>query len=610
VEAAWPGVGHGPASPSGRPSRLGRQAAVPTVITYSNWRHRCHVFVGNWPEPYLEVDGDGMVIEWNPRAEEIFGWKRSEVVGRPVTEHLMATGLPSGETGPGGPVPSDPTLLFDAGMVRASSVDHRFELRDRTGRPVAVQGRLFATDHGRGGSVGGFVHPTSASVRPLAVDPAPLASGHQADPLTGLDDRSQFVRRLDGAAAQYSGRPGSIGVVLLDLDRFKGINSSLGHDRGDVILATVARRLQHVAGDASLIARSGGDEFLALFESEEGDALARASAFVGRARQALAEPFTVADTEVFLDASVGVALNTFGVNEASVLLANAESAMYRAKDRGGSSVETYGESMRIELFDRMSTEHSLHRALERSELELHYQPVVELSGVTTVGMEALVRWQHPDQGLVAPYRFIPVAEESGLIIPIGAWVLEQACHQLSDWHGGGTEGAWGSMEVNLSARQIDDPRIISTVEGILDRTGLPPEQLTLEITESALMQDAASALAVLRALKELGVRLAIDDFGTGYSSLSYLQHFPLDMLKVDRSFVQELGVSSDGEEIVAAVINLAHALGLKVVAEGVETTGQLEILQTFGCDLAQGYLFSEPRPASEIVASFGLPLSA
>lgn len=580
------------------------------MITYSNWRHRCHVFVGNWPEPYLEVDADGMVIEWNPRAEEVFGWRRDEVVGRPVAEHLMATGLDPADRGPGGSALSDPALLFDAGTVRASAVDQSFALRDRAGRWVIVQGRLFVTGQGDSGSVGGFVHPTQSTVRPAAVDAAPLASAYQVDPLTGLDDRSQFEMRLAAAVSEHSGRPGSIGVVLLDLDRFKGINSSLGHDRGDLALVTVARRLQNVAGDASVVARSGGDEFLALFQSPEGGAHDRASAFVERARQALAEPIMVADTEVFLDASVGLALNTFGVNDGAALLANAESAMYRAKDRGGSSVETYGESMRIEQLDRMSTEHSLHRALERSELELHYQPVVELSGVTTVGMEALVRWQHPHQGLVSPYRFIPVAEESGLIIPIGAWVLEQACHQLRDWHHGGSESAWGSMEVNLSARQIDDPRIISTVEGILERTGLPPAQLTLEITESALMKDAASALAVLRALKEIGVLLAIDDFGTGYSSLSYLQHFPLDMLKVDRSFVQELGVSNDGEEIVAAVIKLAHALGLQVVAEGVETTEQLEMLRSFECDLAQGYLFSKPLPASEIVASFGLPLSA
>ena len=580
------------------------------MITYSNWRYRCNGFVGNWPEPYLEVDGDGVVIEWNPRAEEVFGWQRNEVVGRPVTEHLVAPSLQPVGASSGAPECSDPARLFDPGTVSASAADHQFQLQDRAGRSVTVAGRLFVTGHGAEGSVGGFIHPTSGTMRFQVADADPVAIPLQIDPLTGLDNRAQFERRLSTAVTQSFGLSGSVGVVLLDLDRFKAINSSLGHDRGDLVLSMVARRLEGMAGDASVIARSGGDEFLALFQSPDGRAHDRASAFVERARHALAEPFAVADTEVFLDASVGVALNTFGVNEAGVLLANAESAMYQAKDRGGSSVETYGESMRIELLDRMSTEHSLHRALERSELELHYQPVVELDGVTTVGMEALIRWQHPDQGLVAPYRFIPVAEESGLIIPIGAWVLEQACHQLHDWHHRESSGARGSVEVNLSARQIDDPRIISTVEGILARTGLPPEQLTLEITESALMKDAASALGVLRALKEIGVLLAIDDFGTGYSSLSYLQHFPLDMLKVDRSFVQELGVSSEGEEIVAAVIKLAHALGLKVVAEGVETTEQLDVLRSFECDLAQGYLFSKPLPASEIVASFGLPLSA
>jgi EAL domain-containing protein (putative c-di-GMP-specific phosphodiesterase class I) len=241
---------------------------------------------------------------------------------------------------------------------------------------------------------------------------------------------------------------------------------------------------------------------------------------------------------------------------------------------------------------------------------LHYQPVVEVRGATTVGVEALIRWRHPDQGLVAPNRFIPVAEESGLIIPIGAWVLEQACHQLRDWHRRGATGPRGSVEVNLSARQIDDPAIVDTVEEILRRTGLPPEHLTLEITESALMRDAASALVVLQALKGLGVLLAIDDFGTGYSSLSYLQRFPLDVLKVDKSFVDELGVNQEGEEIVQAVINLAHALGLEVVAEGVETERQLEVLQRLHCDFAQGYLFSRPVSAAELIDTFGLAVGA
>ena len=356
-------------------------------------------------------------------------------------------------------------------------------------------------------------------------------------------------------------------------------------------------------GTAATIARFGGDEFLALFVSParcghaDGLGVHRAGPECAeravRGRQGPRSSSTL---------SVGVALNTFGVDDGTELLANAEAAMYQAKRRGGSSVETFGESMRIEVLDRMTTEHSLHRALERRELMLHYQPVVEIDGVTTVGVEALIRWQHPDQGLVSPYRFIPVAEESGLIIPIGAWVLEQACHQLRDWHHRGRTGPQGSVEVNLSARQIDDARIVETVEEILTRTGLPAEHLTLEITESALMQDAAAALDVLRALKELGVLLAIDDFGTGYSSLSYLQRFPLDILKIDRSFVEDArGRAPKARRSWPRSSDLAHALGLKVVAEGVETTGQLEILRSLECDLAQGFLFSRPLPAAEII---------
>jgi EAL domain-containing protein (putative c-di-GMP-specific phosphodiesterase class I) len=310
----------------------------------------------------------------------------------------------------------------------------------------------------------------------------------------------------------------------------------------------------------------------------------------------------VDDAEVFLDASVGVALNTFGADDPDDLLAHAEAAMYQAKRRGGFGSETFDESLRIEVLDRMATEHSLHRALERTELLLHYQPVVDVRGTATVGVEALIRWNHPEQGLVAPDRFIPVAEESGLIIPIGAWVLEEACQQLQYWHGVGAAEA--SVAVNLSARQIDDPGIVDTIAEILARTGLPPGHLTLEITESALMRDAATALVVLRELKELGVVLAIDDFGTGYSSLSYLQRFPLDIIKVDRMFVQELELGNGGREIVSAVISLAHAMDLEVVAEGVETEAQLGELRDLDCDFAQGFLFSRPLPASALTAPF------
>lgn len=551
------------------------------------------------PGAYVEVDAAGLVIEWNPPAEELLGWRRDEVVGRSIIDSVLTPAmLPS-------PLDVDVlrTLLPCPPHTEASPVEHRrLVLAHRSGHTVNVEGTWFALDHGDGrstGSVGGFLEVAETA----AGSPASISSGW--DPLTGLPDRKAFERKLTDATTRARGTPASVAVVLLDLDRFKAVNSSMGHPVGDLVLAEVARRLQRVA-PGQFFARFGGDEFLVLFESGTGRAHDEALAFAHGADEALADPFDVSGFEVFLSASVGVALNTFGVDEAASLLSNAESAMYRAKRRGGSRVETFGESMRIEMLDRMGTEHALHRALERGELTVHYQPVVEIDGVTTVSVEALLRWRHPKGGLVPPTRFIPVAEESGLIVPIGAWVIAEACNQLRSWNHRQTTGPRGSVEVNLSARQIDDPRILPTVEQILSTTGLPPELLTLEITESALMEDAASALHVLRALKDIGVLLAVDDFGTGYSALSYLQRFPLDLLKVDRSFVVGLGSETGGSEIVSAIVDLGHALGLKVVAEGVETTAQLEVLRSLGCDLAQGFLFSRPLPASEIVTDFGL----
>ena len=397
-------------------------------------------------------------------------------------------------------------------------------------------------------------------------------------------------------------------VLVLDLDRFKAINDALGHEVGDEVLVAVAKRLDAQDGPAQVIARLGGDEFLILFDGD--DAEKDAVAFSQSVLHALATPIAAGGAEVFITASIGIACTTPHVTESTPLLSNADAAMYQAKKRGGGGVEVFGEAMRVRVLDRMNTEHSLHRALERSELRLFYQPVVEVAGRTTMGAEALLRWEHPEHGLVGPNRFIPVAEESGLIIPIGAWVLHEACCAAALLAVGPARRPGGTVEVNLSARQIDHPDIVATIERILSETGLDPAGLTLKITESALMGDAPSALRVLRALKNLGVTLAIDDFGTGYSSLSYLQRFPLDILKIDKSFVDELDQDAGGAEIVAAVVKLAHALGLEVVAEGVESERQLDCLQRLECDFAQGYLFSRPVPAHELADAFPVRIGA
>jgi diguanylate cyclase (GGDEF)-like protein len=561
--------------------------------------------IAGCPDGFVEVDRSGVVVEWNGGAEAAFGWTQDEMVGSFMADTVL---VGSFSRSPFGLLMADTTGSVTGPVsspVAGGTLDLVLELRHRDGRRIRSASRLVVVGQGRERSVAAFLRPPLDPVLSPTVVEAPVTR----DALTGLADRATYLVRLAGAAESHAGNAGSVAVVLFDLDRFKAINNSMGHTLGDWVLAAVARRLEEVAGDVDLLARFGGDEFLALVTDGAGDAEQKAVSFVGRVQAALASPFPVDGAEVFLDASVGVSLNTFGIDDPADLLAHAEAAMYQAKRRGGFGVETFGESLRIEVIDRMATEHSLHRALERRELMLYYQPVVEVERTTTVGVEALIRWHHPDQGMVSPSRFIPVAEESGLIIPIGAWVLEQACHQLHEWHLRGRFGPQGSVEVNLSARQIDDPEIVATVAEILLRTGLPPEHLTLEITESALMRDAASALVVLSALKELGVLLAIDDFGTGYSSLSYLQRFPLDIVKVDRMFVEELGMRTGGDEIVSAVIQLAHALDLEVVAEGVETEQQFDVLRSLDCDFAQGFLFSRPVPAGELLTLFGRQMS-
>ncbi|HXQ62778.1 MAG TPA: EAL domain-containing protein [Acidimicrobiales bacterium] len=542
-------------------------------------------------DAFVETDADAVLTEWNRQAELLFGWSRDEVLGRPVSEFL---------------VPERFLNRFndDLAMARAAAGTtertrpREMKLLHREGHEVQVSVTAYIMGSGDDLRIGGFLHDRHEE---KAAEEA-LAHAYLYDSLTGLPNRTLFTYRLAYALAKGKGSPGSTALLVLDLDRFKAINDALGHEVGDEVLVAVSGRLVAANGTAEVVARLGGDEFLVLFDGE--DAVGEAEAFSERVLEALSIPIAAGTGEVFITASIGIASTSECVTEATPLLSNADAAMYQAKTRGGGSVEVFGEAMRVRVLDRMNTEHSLHRALERSELRLFYQPVVEIKGSRAVGVEALLRWDHPDQGLVTPNRFIPVAEESGLIIPIGAWVLQEACRQLRRWQVKRYGGLQGAVEVNLSARQVDDPHIVSTVEHILTETGLSPAHLTLEITESALMNDAASALGVLRALKELGVTLAIDDFGTGYSSLSYLQRFPLDILKIDKTFVDELGLAPEGSEIVAAVIKLAHALGLKVIAEGVESERQLSELERLDCDFAQGYLFSRPVPAHELVDAF------
>jgi len=418
------------------------------------------------------------------------------------------------------------------------------------------------------------------------------------DPLTGLPNRALFMDRLEVALRRASRGRQTVAVIFLDLDRFKLVNDSLGHEVGDQVLCAVAERLSGVVRASDTLARFGGDEFTVLCDDVDGsgDAFEAAQRLV----LAMGQPLALPSGEVFVSLSVGVALSSDG-EPGAVLLRNADVAMYRAKERGPSRIEIYRADDEQNVVSRLRTSNELHRALERHELELHYQPFVDLHTETFVGMEALVRWQHPTRGLLLPQEFIPLAEDSGLIVPLGAWVLNEACRQTAAWNALRTEASQDearlNISINVSAVQLAESGFPDQVAEAIEASGINPDRLWLEITESALMRDADDAVVVLRALRDLGIHLEIDDFGTGYSSLSYLQRFPVETLKIDRSFVEDLDQRSDNAAIVRAIIGLGDSLGIPIIAEGVERPAQVARLQALGCHLAQGYLFGRPLPA-------------
>ena len=427
------------------------------------------------------------------------------------------------------------------------------------------------------------------------------------DQLTGLPNRMLFMDRLEQALERCARRGKFAAVLFLDLDRFKLVNDNFGHDRGDQLLVQVAERLRTCLRRVDTIARIGGDEFTVLLE-EVGSA-GDAALVADRIIEAFRASFRIESQEIFVGTSIGIALGAPDQGTtAQGLLRNADIAMYRAKANGRACFEVFKSSMRETVRGRLKMEAELRRALDRGELRLHYQPQVDLRTSRIVGLEALVRWEHPERGLVPPGSFIPMAEETGLILPIGRWVLETACRQAAIWRADAEIGLELVMAVNLSPRQFRHPRLVADVGQVLAESGLDASGLEVEITEGTAMGDADGTVKVLEHLKAIGIRLAIDDFGTGYSSLSYLKRFPIDVLKVDRSFVAGLPANRGDAAIVRAVVGLTRALGLKAVAEGVETQDQLAELRGLGCDQGQGYFFG--RPVATEVADAVLRRSA
>jgi len=404
------------------------------------------------------------------------------------------------------------------------------------------------------------------------------------DPLTGLANRALLTSQLQAELRHARRLPAQVCVLVLDLDRFKAVNDTLGHSAGDALLQEVAQRLSKCVRDGDMVARPGGDEFTAIctLTADDGTITDIAQRLV----DAVIEPFLVNDREVFVTASVGVAISQHAIETPEELLRDADAAMYRAKELGGSRFEVFDAKLRQRLVQRMGIEGELRHAIERQRLELHYQPVVDLSDQHLVGFEALLRWRRPNRGMIAPDEFITIAEETGLIVSIGSWVLDNVCQQLARWP------EQIRISANLSALQITPP-LVSEVTRLLQTYSVAPERLVLEITESLVLEPAIKP--IVSQLRALGVLLALDDFGSGYSSLGSLQRFPLDILKLDRSLIDSLN-EPNGGAVVQAAIELGRALGLEVVAEGIETNAQLAILSQVRCPHGQGYLFAKPLP--------------
>ncbi|WP_119066216.1 EAL and GGDEF domain-containing protein [Rubrobacter indicoceani] len=557
----------------------------------------------------LVHDREGWMVDCNSEACRSLGYSRKELLSLNVRD--FATNLLSEEE----KLTMAGRSLWErvlAGEMEEETSFHIGEHRRKDGTTFHVEVGVSAIE--RLGER--LIFATARDVTERKAFEAELKYQAFHDALTGLPNRSMLMERLRHALERLrSGRfkPGeSVAVIFMDLDNFKVVNDSLGHEAGDRLLVEVSDRLSACLRPGDTLARLGGDEFVILLENlastpeSGGEAAEVAVSVAQRVREALDEPFDIDSHEVLVTASLGVVVSSPGEDRADELLRDADLAMYAAKKNGKDSHKVFDPSMGVHALERLKLETDLRRALDGDEFVIYYQPKISLLTGEVVGTEALVRWDHPRRGLVSPVEFIPLAEETGLIVPLGLQVLEKACRQARRWQLDHPTDPALKMSVNLSARQFRQPGLIEDIRRVLRQTGVIPSSLILEITEGVLMEDAPATVTALDQLKNLGVGISVDDFGTGYSSLSYLRSFPVDYLKIDRSFVEDLKDDAEGQGIVTATIALAHTLGLQAVAEGVETEEQLLRLQELGCDFAQGFHLARPGPGkvvSDLLAS-------
>ena len=562
-------------------------------------KERAQVTLNSIGDAVMSTDISGQVTYLNAIAESLTGWSSDEAIGHPLEDVLRIVNGATRE-----PAANPMALAIRENKIVALTPNCILIRRD--GVESAIEDSA-APIHDRRGQVTGAVmvfHDVSVA-RAMILKMSYLA---QHDSLTDLPNRVLLNDRLTEAIALSSRHERKLAVLFLDLDRFKHINDSLGHIVGDRLLQSVGRRLFTCVRSSDTVSRQGGDEFVVLLweVKHAQDAAVAAEKIL----QALREPHLIDQHELHITGSIGIVTYPDDGTDAETLMKKADFAMYHAKETGRDSYQFFKSEMNVQAIERQSLEGSLRHAIERQELLLYYQPKINLATGGMTGVEALIRWHHPQRGLVPPGQFIAIAEECGLIVPIGRWVLSEACRQARAWQVAGLPPM--CVAINISSVELRAPGFASGVRAILRETGLEPRYLELELTETFLMQDSRSTAEVLKELKEIGVLLALDDFGTGYSSLSYLKRFPIDAVKIDQSFVRDLTTDPDDAGIVTAVIAMGRSLHMRVVAEGVETREQLEILQEHGCPQGQGYYFSRPVPAVEFrqLLEFGVRSTA
>jgi diguanylate cyclase (GGDEF)-like protein/PAS domain S-box-containing protein len=527
------------------------------------------------------TDISGNITFLNLVAEKMTGWPWEEAIGRPMDEVFRIQNALTRETTPN---PMDVAV----GLNRTVHLPPNCILIRRDGFETPIEDSVAPIHDSEGKATGAvIVFRDVSAARAMAEQ---MTHSAQHDFLTGLPNRMLLNDRVNQAIVLAPRHNKKVAVLFLDLDGFKHINDSLGHPIGDKLLQSVAKRLVGCVRSSDTVSRQGGDEFVVLLSEMEQQEDAAISAL--RILEAVAEAHSIDHHDLHLTASIGVSVYPDDGLDAETLIKNADTAMYQAKENGRQSYQFFKPAMNVRAVERQSIEESLRRALERKEFSLHYQPKIKLGTGEITGAEALIRWTHPTRGPVSPANFIPVAEDCGLILPIGHWVLREACKQARAWLDVGLP--LGTIAVNISSMEFREDNFLESVFATLSETGLDPKFLELELTESVLMKRAESAASVLKALRGSGVQIAVDDFGTGYSSLSYLRKFPIDALKIDQSFVRQITSAPDDTTIVTAVISMGRSLKLRVVAEGVETQGELAFLQAHQCDEAQGYYFSRP----------------